>query len=62
MSLRTMCLEIYELNAAKFFPAPGLALQTALKNTKIKLDLLTDIDMLLMVEISIRRGICYSID
>ena len=62
MSLRTMCLEIYELNAAKSFSVPGLALQTALKKTKIKLVLLTDIDMLLMVEISIRRGICYSID
>ena len=37
MSLRTMCLEIYELNAAKFFSAPGLALQTALKKTKNKI-------------------------
>ena len=61
MSLRTMCLEIYEFNAGKFFSAPGLALQTALKKTKIKLDLLTDIDMLLMVEISIRRVTCYSV-
>ena len=29
---------------------PGLAWQAALKETKVKLDLLTDIDMLLMVE------------
>ena len=28
---------------------------------KVKLDLLTDIDMLLVVEKVIRRGICYSI-
>ena len=29
--------------------------------TKVKLDLLTDINMLLMVENSIRGGICHSI-
>ena len=55
-----MCLEIYELNSAKFLSAPGLA-WPALKKTKVKLDLLTDIDMLLMVGKSIRGGICHSI-
>ena len=35
--------------------------QAGLKKTKIKLDLLTDIDMFLMVEKSIRGGICHSI-
>ena len=40
---------------------PGLAWQTALRKTKIKLDLLTDIDMLLMVEKGIRGGICHSV-
>ena len=39
-----MCLEIYELDPAKFLPAPGLAWQAALKKTKVKLHLLTDID------------------
>ena len=34
---------------------------SAFKNTKVKLDLLTDIDMLLMVEKSIRGGICNAI-
>ena len=34
----------------KFLSAPELAWQAALKETKVKLDLLTDIDMLLMVE------------
>ena len=53
MHLRTfknMCFEIYELDPAKFLSAPGLAWQAALKKTKVKLDLLTDIDMLLMVK------------
>ena len=61
-NFRNMCLEIYELDPAKFLSAPGLAWQTALKKTKIKLDLLTDIDMLYMAEKSIRGGICHSID
>ena len=55
------CLEIYELDPAKFLSAPGLAWQVALKKTKVKLDLLTDIDRLIMVEKSIRGGICHSI-
>ena len=38
-----------------------LVWQAALKKTKVKLDFLTDIDMLLMVEKDIRRGICRSI-
>ena len=45
-----MCLKIYELNSAKFLSVPGLAWQATSKKTKVKLDLLTDIDMLLMVK------------
>ena len=59
--LRNMCLKIYEIDPAKFLSAPGLAWQVALKRTKVKLDLLTDIDTLLMVEKGIRGGICHSI-
>ena len=60
-NFRNMCLEIYELDPAEFLPAPVLAWQVALKRTKEKLDLLTDIDMLIMVEKRIRGGMCYSI-
>ena len=42
-SFQNMCLEIYELDPAKFLSAPGLAWQSALKKTKVKLALLTDI-------------------
>ena len=42
-----MCLEIYELDPAKCFSAPGLVWQAALKKTKVKLDLLTDIFQLI---------------
>ena len=60
-NLRNMCLKIYELDPAKFLSAPGLAWQAVLKKTKVKLNLLTDIDMLLMVEKGIRGGICHFI-
>ena len=46
---------------ARFVSVPGLARQAAIKKTKSKLDLLTDIDILSMVEKSIRGGICHSI-
>ena len=48
---RNMCLEIYQfIDPEKLFPAPRLAWQAALNRTKVKLNLLSDIDMLLMVE------------
>ena len=56
-----MCLEIYELDPAKVLSVPGLAWQAALKKTKVKLDLLTDIDKLFIVEKGIRGVICDSI-
>ena len=49
-NFRNISLEIYDIYSAKFLSAPGLAWQVALKNSKVKLDLLTDIHMLLMVE------------
>ena len=49
-NLRKMCLKIYHLDPIKFLLAPGLAGQVALKKTEVKLELLTGINMLLMVE------------
>ena len=46
---------MYDLAPSHFLSTPGLAWQAALKKTKSKIDLLTDIDMLLMVE-GIRGG------
>ena len=56
-----MCIKIYKLDPAKYFSAPGLAWKAALNKTKVRLDLLTDINMLLLVEKGIRGRICYSI-
>ena len=60
-NFRDKCIEIYELDPAHFLFAPGLARQACLKKTNVKLELLTDIDMLLMVEKGIRGGICQAI-
>ena len=43
-------IERYELDPTHFLSAPGLAWQDCLKKTEVKLELLTDIDMLLMIE------------
>ena len=48
-NFRKMCLKIYHLDPVKFFSTPGLAWQAALKKTEVKLELWTDIDMLLMI-------------
>ena len=60
-NFRGKCIEIYELDPAHFLSATGLAWQACLKKTKLKLELLTDIDMLLMVEKGTRGGICQAI-
>ena len=60
-NFRNKCIEIYELDPAHFLSAPGLAWQACFKKTEVKLKLLSDTDMLLMVEKRIRGGICYAI-
>ena len=60
-NFRNTCLKVYELDPAHSLPLPGLAWQACLKKTNIKLELLTDYDMLLMVEEGIRGGTCHSI-
>ena len=57
-NFRDMCLKEYELDPAHFLSLPGLAWQACLKKTNIQLELLTDYDMLLMVEEGI-RGVEY---
>ena len=60
-NFRDNCIKIYELDPVHFFSAPGLAWQACLKMTEIKLELLTDVDMLLMLEKGIRAGICHAV-
>ena len=60
-NFRNVYIKIYELVPAKFLSAPGLAWQATFKKTKVKLDILTDINMLLTIEKGTKRGICHSV-
>ena len=59
---RKRCSEFYELDPGKFLSTPGLAWQATLKKTKVILESVADINMLIMVEKGIRGGICHSIN
>ena len=54
---RSVCLENYELDPAWYYTSPGLAWDAALKESRVRLHLLTDYDMLLMFEQGIRGGV-----
>ena len=56
-----MYIKPQKLDPVKFISAPGLAWLAALKKTKVNLDILTHIDMLVMAEKGIRGAICHSI-
>ncbi|XP_020912011.1 uncharacterized protein LOC110249773 [Exaiptasia diaphana] len=56
-NFRNVCLENYGLDPTWYYTAPGLAWDAALKITKVKLELLTDYDMLLMIEKGLRGGV-----
>ena len=58
---RNACMKNYELDPAHFVSLPGLAWQACLKKTNVELELITDYDMLLMIEDGIRGGICHAI-
>ena len=56
-NFRDKCDEMYELDPVHFVSAPGLAWQACLKKAKVKLELITDYNMLLIIKKGIRGGI-----
>ena len=56
-SFRDICIKNYKLDPAHYFTAPSLSWDACLKMSGVKLDLLSDVDMLLMVEKGIRGGV-----
>ena len=60
-AFRDTCLKHYKLDPAHFYTSPGLAWKACLKHTGIRLELLTDPDMLLMFERGIRGEITQAV-
>lgn len=56
-NFRQTCYKIYGLDPAHYFTAPGLSFDAMLKSTKVNIELLADVDMLMFVESGIRGGI-----
>ena len=52
-------MNYYKLDPCHYYTAPGLAWDACLKETKQELQLLTDYDMLMMIEKGIRGGITH---
>ena len=60
-NFRKASIKTYKLDPAHFISLPGLAWQACLKKTGVELELLTDYDMLLMIEEGIRGGTCLDV-
>lgn len=58
-AFRNVSLNIYNLDPTHYITAPSLSWDSMLKKSKIKLELLTDIDMINFFKKSIRGGICH---
>jgi len=56
-NFRDVCIQHYKLDPAWYYTSPGLSWDAALKKTDVKLELLSDPDMLLMFERGTRGGI-----
>ncbi|XP_060527092.1 uncharacterized protein LOC132702478 isoform X2 [Cylas formicarius] len=56
-NFREVCLKTYGLDPSQFYTTPGLSWTSALKATKVELDLLTDVDMIHFLKYGIRGGV-----
>ncbi|KAG8240272.1 hypothetical protein J437_LFUL018109 [Ladona fulva] len=56
-NFQDVCFNAYKLDPAWYYTAPGLTFDAMLKHTEIELELLTDYDMILLIEKGIRGGI-----
>ena len=53
------CLIYYRLDLCHYFSSPGLSWDAMLKMTEIKLELISDVDLHLVIEKGMRGGISY---
>ena len=54
-----MCMNYYRLDPANYLTAPSLAWDARLLHTRVKLDLISNSDILVMVEKMKRGGLCF---
>uniref|UniRef100_A0ABD2WXG3 DNA-directed DNA polymerase n=1 Tax=Trichogramma kaykai TaxID=54128 RepID=A0ABD2WXG3_9HYME len=57
-NFRKSCMEYYGLDPSHYYTTPGFTWSAMLKHTGVKLELLSDIDMVLFIEKAIRGGLC----
>ena len=58
-SMRDIAYQAFKLDLTSFISLPQMALQCMLRYTKVKLELLTDVDKMLFVEQAIRGGVSF---
>ena len=56
-NFRDICLENYKIDPAYYYTSPGLFWDAMLKETKVELELLSDVDMFLFFKRMVRGGI-----
>ncbi|XP_071579878.1 uncharacterized protein [Temnothorax nylanderi] len=56
-NFRDTCIDTYGLDPAHYYTLPGYAWDAMLRYTKVRFELLTDIDMVMFVERGIRGGL-----
>lgn len=56
-NFRNMSLNTYKLDLAYYYITPGLAWESMLRKTLTELELITDVDMHIMIESEIRGGL-----
>ncbi|XP_063219584.1 uncharacterized protein LOC134529430 [Bacillus rossius redtenbacheri] len=56
-SFRQLCLTTYGLDCSHYVSAPGFTFDAMLKETQVRLELMTDYDMYMFIEAGIRGGV-----
>ena len=58
-NFRNTCMQYYGLDPCHYFTSPGLSWDVMLKMTKVKLELMTDINMYQFIEKGMHGGVSY---
>lgn len=59
-NFRNLSMNYFELDPVNFYTSPSLTFTAGLKVTGVTIELLTDIDMYLLIESGIRGGMCFT--